>query len=62
VIIRELKISEHGVKKQKTFVERIFDIFILSADIKRENLVALPNIACCLPCWKISQNILARLL
>ena len=45
----------HGVKIQnKRFVERNFNILILSGDIE-------PGKSSCLPCGEISQNIPTRL-
>ena len=41
------------------FVERIFDILILSEDIKPQKSSCVPNIARCLPGGKTSQNIIA---
>ena len=60
---RELKFVKHEFKIQnKRFVDRIFDILLLSWDVEQEKSNCLPEIASCLPSGKFRHNILALLL
>ena len=60
---RELKFGKHEFKIQnKSFVDLIFDILLLSWDVEQEKSSCLPEIAKCLPSGKFTHNILARLL